>query len=473
MNKLAKLIYMGIMIAAFCVPGALYPFFHSDKAVGKEKRQEVPSLIEDGGINSGFSDDFNLWFAQNMPFRPEAITAYNLICSGVLQRPANNVIVGSSGQLFYAEEKDQYIGKKMTERELHNTARTIWLISRYCKLNGAQFSFMCVPDKSTIYSEQMPAGYIRGESSDIDDIEKYFREWGVDYADIEALFLEHKTDKEELYLRDDSHWTNYGALLAYNNLRRSMGHNNDYSVSGYEIRQDWQGDLSEMIYPEYPLFCNQYYYNLPENPSRFIKPRKAGMTKQDILADVMSGSESMDTLIRTVNPKGRGRAYITRDSFFRALLPYAIDSYAGTYITRFRGIDLRNIQSDGYTEVIYETAERNLPKLTRDVPMIYAVSSEKDPQAEYIKTQPEVFKTEKNEGEWYLYGLLDSSEVKPKDNIFIRVSKNGTDKYYEAVPVTDSSRLTENSGSSYGFTAFIKTEDIEDSDVSVVLERNK
>ena len=105
--------------------------------------------------------------------------------------------------------------------------------------------------------------------------------------------------------------------------------------------------------------------------------------------------------------------------------------------------------------------------------MIYAVCSEKDPQAEYIKTQPVVFKTEKNEVEWYLYGLLDSSEVKPKDNIFIRVSKNGTDKYYEAVPVTDSSRLTENSGSSYGFTAFIKTEDIEDSDISVVLERNK
>ena len=465
MNKAIKIIYIALFVAACCTPAALFPFFASEQSIGKEDRAELPSLFDENGLNKSFSDQFNLWFSQHIPFRPEVISVKNLVDSGLLGRATNDVIVGRDGQLFYTGETDDYTGVVMSERKLHNTARTVYLMQKYCKENGASFRFMCVPNKSTVYSEYMPAGFTRGQSSNLEQLQKAFDEMKIDHVDVNAMLSEHKKDAPELYLRDDTHWTNYGARLAYSQLRSSLGYEEQTDLSGFEERSDWAGDLAKMLYPSFDKTCTQYYYPLPRNKTRFLKPRKTGMNDSAILENLMGDSESMDTIIQASNPGGKGKVYISRDSFFRALLPYAIDSYSYSYITRFRSFDLRNIKEAAYTDVIYETAERNLVKITDEVPLIYAAETEKP--SDIREADVKELKIEESDGEFVVYGLLDEKSTKTDDNIYIAVSAPNGTQYYEALPVSENDLLGSDEGSEYGFSARFKGETFDRTKVSV------
>lgn len=467
MNKAIKIIYIALFVAACCTPAALFPFFASEQSIGKEDRAELPALFDEDGLNKSFSDQFNLWFSQHMPFRPEVISVKNYVDSGWLGRATNDVIVGREGQLFYTGETDDYTGVVMSERRLHNSARTVYLMQQYCERNGAKFRFMCVPNKSTVYGSYMPAGYKRGETSNLQLMQKAFVDMKIDHVDVAALMQEHVSDSRELYLRDDTHWTNYGALLAYDGLRASFGYEDNTDLSACENRCDWRGDLAKMLYPSFDITCDQYYYPLPQNNTRFIKPRKSGMNEQAILENLMGDSEAMDTIIQATNRSGKGKAYISRDSFFRALLPYAINSYSYSYITRFRSFDLRDMQDGTYTDVIYETAERNLVKLTDEVPLIYALKTDEMP-AGAKPAEVKELKVDEADGEYVVYGLLDEAKTAAGDNIYIAVSTENGTEYYEAFPISENERLELEESSDYGFSARFKGKAPDVSSLSVV-----
>ena len=468
MNKAVKLIYSALFLAALVTPAALMPFFSSDKAVGKENRAELPSLFDETGLNMRFSDQFDTWFSQKMPFRAEIISAKNKIDSGILGKQANDVIVGRQGQLFYSGEKDSYTGKLMSDRKLRNTARTVYLMQRYCESGGAEFRFMCVPNKSTVYSEYMPAGFTQAEENDLTRLEALFNKMGVRCIDVKGTLLRHKDDDDELYLRDDSHWTNYGAAIGFDLMRSSLGHESSEALAPHETRCDWQGDLSAMLYPAFDQLCEQYYYDIPATQARFVKPRQPSMTNDEIMTNIMGDSESMDTIIYTLNKKRKDKIYVSRDSFFRALLPYTINSYASAYITRFRSFDLRGLDADGYNEVVYEAAERNIVKITDEAPLIYALEVQQAPDL-LRSTEPEMIKTIAGSTDTVICGTISEKELRTNDNIYISLKKDGRELLYEALPCADKESLGTDSVPENAFSARFRSEQLEGAEISVLL----
>ncbi len=472
MNKAFKYIYSALILAALITPAALMPFFSSDDVIGKEEKAELPSLFDENGLNMKFSDSFDLWFSQKLPFRSTIISAKNKIDSGILGRSSNDVIVGKQGQLFYSGEIDSYTGKTMSERRLHNTARTLYLMQSFCKNGGAEFRFMCVPNKSTVYSEYMPSGYIKAEVTDHTRLMSLLEKMGVSCVNVREMLFQHKDDEEELYLRDDSHWTNYGAALGFDEMRVSLGHESSERLAEHEVRCDWQGDLAAMLYPAFPQYCEQYYFNIPQSQAHFMKPRQPSMTNDEIMSNITGDSESMDTIIQTLNRKGQGKIYVSRDSFFRALLPYTINTYGSAYITRFRSFDLRRLDEEGFDEVVYEAAERNIVKITDEAPMIYSLPCDK-PASPLRGTEPETMKKVKGSTDTVICGTVSQQELRTCDNIYISLKKNGEELLYEALPCADRESLGTDNVPDNSFSARFRSEELEGAEITVLLAEDR
>lgn len=474
MNKIAKIIYTAIFVFICCVPLISMPFFYSsenDETIGKEERQEMPDIISDDGINQNFGNDFNLWFTQSLAFRPEIITAKNKFDSGILMKKSNNVIVGKEGWLFTEESVNDYCGITVSKREIHNIARTIFLMQAYCNENGVNFIFAAAPNKNTIYPEYMPLGYIKGKTSNLDLLEKEIQNMGINYADLKNMLIGHKENGEMLFLKNDTHWNYLAALYSYNEIMRGLEkEHKTYSGENFEIRNDWLGDLSKMLYPSFPVSCEQYYFDINYGSYRFVKPRNS-MSNDLLMETLMGDSEKIDTVIQTRNSNEKGSVYISRDSFFRSMLPFIVDNYKSTYITRYRDFDLRNINLSGYTDVIYEMVERKLDSITDSTPNIYANKIEKINGIAVRNDKKNIIKTEITENGIKIYGILDKENIKDDSNIYVVLSNDNEETFYEAFPITEKSKLGLYEKSDYGFSALIdiSADNLEKNTISVII----
>ena len=319
---------------------------------------------------------------------------------------------------------------------------------------GAHFVFTIAPDKNQIYPEYMPAGYIKNENNTLTLLEKYLKADKINYVSLKDEMLEHKKSGDQLYLKTDTHWNGLGALYGYNALLSAAGSPHEtYSGIDYTVTNDWAGDIAKMLYPADPPLCSQYYFDIDMTKVRFIQPRASG-SNEELLRELMSDAEKNDVNIRTMNPKGKGSLYFSRDSFGRAMLPFVIGNYRSANITRSRSFDLKNTAGN-YTDIIYEMVERKADSITDNVPLLYAPKAD-NVNADALKSDAvKEIKTTFNNGELKVYGLLDPEKVRTESKIFIKLSFDGESSYYEAFPITETLLLDLDEKSDHGFSALI------------------
>ena len=466
MKKYINIIYIAIFLIICCLPAALLPFFRSENPVGKEPAAEMPSIVNENGLNGNFSDECNLWFTQMMPFRADIITLKNKTDSGILGKRSNSVIVGKDGWLFTEEEIGDFIGETLSDRQIHNIAETLLILQRCAEKNGADFIFTAAPNKSTIYPEYMPAGFIQGSTSNLLLLEKELERIGVNYADLRSMLMKHKSDGEELYLKYDTHWNGIGALYGYDLLLSTLQkEHKSYSGTNYEVRRDFKGDLGKMLYPADPPLCDQYYFDMSFDSYRFIKPRKS-LTNDEIMQNLMGDSESMDTQIQTVNNSAQDCVYVSRDSFFRALLPYFVDNYKKTEITRFRSLD---IDKEGYDDIIYEIVERKLSDVVSVRPDISAPEVTSVSGTRVNNDGSSIIRTERSGNDLLVYGILDENIVSTNSSIYITVKDEISERSFQAFPITEKGKPGINEKSEYGFSAKISGVSSDDPDIAVIV----
>ena len=84
-------------------------------------------------------------------------------------------------------------------------------------IDGCELIVVLAPASMTVYPELVPeevAKPVEGESK-FDQVAKALEEAGVTVIDLRENFAAHKNDALPLYYNFDSHWTEYGAYLAY------------------------------------------------------------------------------------------------------------------------------------------------------------------------------------------------------------------------------------------------------------------
>ena len=343
-----------IFTAAFlllCIlPSAGMLFLPPTEAAANERLTPVPQLkSEDGSWNQNVLDDATNYIADHFALRQEMVTANAMLQTGLLATsPAEDVIYGTDGWLYYAETLDDYQNRAtLTDEEVQQIAQTIADMQAYCEARGAQFVFTIAPNKNSLYPEHMPARYLQSDSpGNYEKLKPLLEEYGVHYADLFTFLSEQD---EILYLKTDSHWTNRGAALAHDFLMETLGlPHTAFAQAEYTTAETHRGDLYEMLYPKGTA-------------------REAQQTYETTFSYVSEPRTAEDILIQTTSPAApNGRLLLCRDSFGNALHPFLAEDFREATITRQMPYPLEQVQA-GDT-VIVEIVERNLANLLKYPP---------------------------------------------------------------------------------------------------------
>ena len=317
------------------------------KAAANEQLAPVPQLqTPDGSWNPAVLEEATDYIADHFALRQEMVTLNAALHTGLLATsPAEKVICGTDGWLYYTETLADYQHKPvLTEEQARETAALLAEMQAYCEARGARFLFTIAPNKNSLYPEHMPGRYLQAEMPNhYAMLRPYLEEYGVHYAD---LFTFLSAQDETLYLKTDSHWSNRGAALAHDFLMQQLElPHTAFAQAPYTTANTHRGDLYEMLYPAGKALEAQQQYQTTFSYVR--EPR----TAEDILIETTKAEAP------------NGRLLLCRDSFGNALHPFLAEDFRETVITRQMPYPLEQVQ-EGDT-VIIEIVERNLPNLLK------------------------------------------------------------------------------------------------------------
>ena len=353
------------------IPAAGMLVLPEQQAAGNEHLTPKPSLWNaQTGWNAEFLGDLTDYVADHFGFRQELVTANAALQTRLLcTSPAEDVIYGTDGWLYYAKTLDDYQNHAtLTESEAQQLAQTVKSMQDYCESRGARFLFTIAPNKSSLYPEHMPARYLTEDADgNYERVLPYLEREGVNYADLFSVFRAHAN---VLYYKTDSHWTNRGAALAHDYLMNTLGlPHTGFTDEEYTTERSHSGDLYQMLQSDLVF----------ESSARKRRKRRCRVSDPAIrFRYVRRSSPGRPRRARTRiksnrNPSGdqqenapNGRLLLCRDSFGNALHPFLAEDFREAIITRQMPYPLEQVQ-EGDT-VIIEIVERNLPNILKYSP---------------------------------------------------------------------------------------------------------
>lgn len=165
------------------------------------------------------------WLNLNFGLRAELVHA-NSVLRFLLKSPTStNVTYGTKGTLYLTTEAifEQSMGQRMRVAQVDRLADIALQIQREIAPYGGRIVVAAPPNSQTINKDTLPrwarVGNIRTE---YDLLRDAVRERGVPFADLRSMLLAEK-EKNEVYLRTDTHWNEHAMLLGYNQLMSTVG----------------------------------------------------------------------------------------------------------------------------------------------------------------------------------------------------------------------------------------------------------
>lgn len=427
MKKAKYIIYTVICLLILCIPSAGLLLSWQNTEPGNEKKSAMPKLVkEDGKIDLLYLQNLGNYFQQNFAFRSNFVTTNARILSGIGVSADDGVIDGTDGWLYYSDSLDDYLKQNLlSDRAIYNIAHTMAMTQEYVETQGVRFLYVPVPNKNTLYGEQMP--YYYGYKADEDEVGNLQRLYVLlEEEGINAVNLLKKFEQQEkvLYHRTDSHWTNEGAALAAGEILEAVGREHyDYEQEPYEIRNDFVGDLEEMLYPADLRSEEEVYY-----------AKEANFTYDEEV------SSNFYPKIDTTNPEADGSLVMYRDSFGNALLPFIAENFGKAYFSRAVPYYLSDIIVHQADTLIIERAERFLPDTVKNPPVfagkiLLSLPGDAELALEAYPRTNMGQETELHISSMgtllQLDGVLDPTQCTEKSRIYVELDG----LYYEAMPI--------------------------------------
>lgn len=446
-----KILYSVLFFGICLLPFAGMAFVQEEESTENRTLSEFPSLKTEEGWNLNWLSDAGDYFQDHFAFRNELVTANALVNGGVLgTSTASGVIQGTDGWLYYKDSLDDYLGTELlSDRALFNIAHSLSLIQDNLTGRGKKFLFTVAPNKNTLYGEHMP--YYNSlkitEENNLVRLVPILEAEGVNYTDLKSLF---KSQEEVLYHERDSHWNNKGAALAADALMTDLVKLHDsYQEESYEVRTDFEGDLDKMLYPKALTLEDEIYYD-----------------KTQTFAYVGEVESNFDPKIITVNPVKDGSLVMYRDSFGNALLPFMADAYANAYFSRGVPYQLSDVDTQNADTVIVERAERFLPNMAENPPVLEgSLSLLKGAESEVAADGAEGVTMRRQGLLFQITGKIKPEYLDWNSKIYLRFNGGMA---YEAFPRSEN-------GDDGAFTLYLSTDKLIDPEntVEILVERDE
>lgn len=157
------------------------------------------------------------WLADHFAWREPMVKAALMAQDWAALKPASarNVIVGKEGWLLLQPGLLGASGGQTSADEAARYAAFVCDLDRAVRARGAAFLFAPAPGPAEIYPQVLPDWLPRGEPTQPQRVLDAVRACGTTPLDLRPL-MRSAPGPTPLYQRHDSHWTNAGALVAFN-----------------------------------------------------------------------------------------------------------------------------------------------------------------------------------------------------------------------------------------------------------------
>ena len=150
----------------------------------------------------------------------------------LLARGNTAVLIGRDGRMFYQGDKmlRQSAGLVLRDEKVTGVADLLAQMAAEFKRRGVKFLVAVPPNSSTIYQDDLPIWAQRqGRTTEYDLLLQDLAKRGVKAIDLRPA-LSAARSGGNVYLMHDTHWTDRGALAAFNAIVEADG------------RPDWRLD---------------------------------------------------------------------------------------------------------------------------------------------------------------------------------------------------------------------------------------
>lgn len=254
-----------------------------------------------------------------------------LALDGRIENP--KAFVGKNDWLFYkgAFSVELYQNKLLfQEKDYPLIQRNLEAQQQWLKAHNIKYFLLIPPNKEDLYDEYLVSGIKKGIAPSKDRIAlviDYLQASRAAFIPIYPLSAMKKARNETdelLYYKTDTHWSPYGAYLGYMELMQQVRHsfsdlpilvkaNMDFS----QKKKYANGDLALMLNLDYTERMKHVWY---------IEPRPIGGWHYGITEE-RKQTASTPHYLRTINPRGKYKVMVFRDSFTIALQPYLSETF--------------------------------------------------------------------------------------------------------------------------------------------------
>ena len=278
-----------------------------------------------------FPAQFDAYLNDNFTFRAPFLHFYHELKYKMKISPNDkDVIIGKNDQLFLAQ-KDQELfeGKHYFDEKKLKEFKKIWT-ARKEVLDSLQvpFYWLVGPNKHHVYPEDLPVGIVEKTANRTVILEKY---WSRVLGDQLIYPLDELIrNKHYAYFKNDNHWTQKGAYIAYRELMKTI-QKHDPSVKRITEKDfswkkiDWdRGNLANFLGKEGELTEQVYIAELREPGAKEQEKYKFGMPEGFPYPD------EYELHFRNDKAKNKKRVLIIRDSFGGGVMPFLNETFSET-----------------------------------------------------------------------------------------------------------------------------------------------
>lgn len=325
------LIFAVVSIACYLKPDAEF-------SMGERRElAQKPDATAETIFSGEFSENFELYSADQFPFRDAFRTVKALFTTKVLNKADNNGIYMKEGHISKLEYPEN---RQMME---YGAKRFRAIYDKFLKENGAKVYLSIIPDKNYFLAEKH--GY---PSIDYEKFIEYFKN-EMDFAEYINIVPYLEIDD---YYKTDSHWKQEKITGIARYIAEKMG------AEGTQIKYNVK-TLNKPFYGVYagqsalPCDADEMKYLTNETLERaVVKYYDTGLPKEGEMYDMkkadgkdpyemfLSGSMPLIT-IENMDLEDGKELIIFRDSFGSSIAPLLSLKYRKTTV-----IDIRYVQSD-------------------------------------------------------------------------------------------------------------------------------
>jgi len=283
------------------------------------------------------------------------------------------IVQGKDGWLFLGNGYNSVVKKSLGEEVMSADLLKNWNL-KFTKLQSSlsskniQFCIAVVPNKHTIYSEHLPNGLVARPVTNYSMIMELNH---LNLVDLKKKYLENKKPSPLLYYKSDSHWSEYGAFLAYQEICNSIGISNENQI---DIRPN-QFEQSEYRYG-YGLANMQGLIGKVNDYKQFNAHDKKALSDnvtfksfntKDLYQPISHNYKFKQGIKISVNnkeAKNEKTVLIVGDSFRSRIAPYMNQTFSEIHYLHwhdFEATDIMNTVNKLNPDiVIYQVVERSV-----------------------------------------------------------------------------------------------------------------